>query len=99
MGYRRLVAYHNEHKSTSVPRDYKKDTQLGKWVDWQRFCYRNNELSVERINYLESIGFIWKFHDLIPWIEMYERLVAYKQLYQSTLVPTNYITDLRLGMW
>ena len=57
---------------------------------------KNRELSIERINYLKSIGFVWKFRDFvppIPWIEMYDRLVAYKQCHQSTMVPQKYTED------
>ena len=77
------MAYKNQHNSTSVPQDYKE------------IAYKNKLLSVERINYLESIGFVWKFCDLIPWMEMYERLVAYKQRFQSTQVPVNYTEEQR----
>ena len=37
------------------------------------------KLSVERTQYLDLIGFVWNFFDCIPWAEMYERLVIYKQ--------------------
>ena len=63
----------------------------------QRVFYTKKELSVERINYFESIGFVWNIR--FPWIEMYERLVAYKHCHQSTLVPHRYTEDPRLGHW
>ena len=100
--YQRLITYKKQHKSTSVPKCYKEDQNLGRWVDNQRSIYKSKKLSVERINYLESIGFVWKFHNRgppIPWIEMYERLVIYKQHHQSTLVPQTYKEDARLGRW
>ena len=74
--YQRLVAYKKQYKSTSVPQYYKEDPNLGAWVVTQRQCYKNKELSKKRTNYLESIGFNWKINT--PWIEMYERRVAYK---------------------
>ena len=51
-------------------------------------------MSIEQINYLESIGFVWKIR--VPWIEMYGRLVDYKICHQSTLVPSRYTEDLSL---
>ena len=69
------------------------------WVRHQRAYYKKKELSKEQINYLESIGFLWKIRDFVPWIEMYERLVAYKHCHPSTLVPHRYTDDLRLDNW
>ena len=98
--YQRLIAYKKQHKTTSVPRHYKDDQQLAIWVKCQRADYKNKKLSIERINYLESIGFVWKIRcDYVPWIEMYERLVAYKQCHQSTLVARRYTENPRLGRW
>jgi len=97
--YQRLIAYNKQHHTTSVPRCYQEDRQLAIWVTIQRQSYQNNELSVERIKYLESLGFVWKMRDVVPWMEMYERLVAYQQCHQSTLVPQRYTEDLRLGSW
>jgi len=97
--YQKLMTYKEQHKSTSVPRAYKADTALAAWVNTQRKFYKNKTISVEHMNYLECIGFVWKLRDLIPWIEMFERLVAYKQRYQSTLVPFHFTEDPRLGHW
>jgi len=97
--YQRLITYKKRHTNTSVPQHYKDDPKLATWVDTQRQYYRKKELSVERINYLESIGFVWKIRDFLPWIKMYERLVAYKHCHQSTLVPRRYTVDPSLGHW
>ena len=97
--YQRLVSYKKQHKSTSVPPGYKEDPQLRCWVINQRTAYTNKLLSQERTNYLESIAFVSKLRDLIPWIEMFKRLVAHKQRFQSTRVPINYTEDPRLRYW
>ena len=36
---------------------------------------------------------------LLPWIEMYHRLVAYKKDHKDTEVPTRYGLDPQLGIW
>ena len=89
--YKRLIVYKSQHQSTTVPRFYKEDPQLASWINHQRTYYKNNKLSFERINYLESVGFIWKLQ--LPWIEMFKRLIAYKQCHQSMLVPSRYTKD------
>ena len=80
-----------------------KDPKLAIWVQAQRTVYankgRNKEISVERIRRLDSIGFVWKHKDLVPWEEMYQRLVAYKKKHKSTHVPQKYAADLKLGQW
>merc|ERR1712161_168018 len=97
--YQRLIAYKKQHKTTSVPSRLKEDRKLGLWVVSQRQHYKKKYLSIERIKYLESIGFVWKMRDHVPWIEMYNQLVAYKQCYQSTVVSQNSRKEPRLGKW
>ncbi|OEU18116.1 HA-domain-containing protein [Fragilariopsis cylindrus CCMP1102] len=95
-----LVAYKKEYNSTTVPKAYKvNDLNLGIWVQRQRKNFRNDELSEERINHLESIGFVWNSYDA-QWMETYQRLVAYKKQHKSTDVPFVYkVNGLFLGRW
>ena len=98
--YHKLVEYKRHHHGlTTVPQRYTEDPVLGKWVQLQRQSYRNSELSEERINHLESIGFVWSLHD-VQWTTMYNKLVEYKrQHHGSTLVPQRYTEDPSLGKW
>ena len=96
--YIRLIAYNNTYQSTCVPSRCEDDPGLGNWVRKQRQLYNKNKLTKDRINRLNSIGFVWNL--LNPsWNEMYERLVAYKDQYGSTCVPNRYEIDSQLGMW
>merc|ERR1712032_813137 len=96
--FQRLVDYKNECKSADVPTRYKADPKLGQWVDKRRTQYRKKELSEDRIDRLESIGFVWNRLDA-QWVEMYNRLVAYNRQHKSTDVPSNYKLDPQLGKW
>jgi hypothetical protein len=62
----------------------------------QRTRYKNKQLHVERIHRLESIGFVCNRQDL-NWIEMYNRLLAYKKHHKSTQVPLQYTKNPQLG--
>jgi hypothetical protein len=94
-----LVAYKKEYNSTTVPKAYKvNDLNLGIWVNRHRTYFKNNELSEERINHLESIGFVWDNRDA-QWMGMYKLLVAYKKQHKSTNVPHMYKTDPKFGPW
>jgi hypothetical protein len=93
--FRRLVAYKKENKSTNVPFRYEIDPQLGRWVSHLRDA--NREPSAVRIRRLNSIGFVWKIS--VPWMAMYQRLVAYKKKHKSTNIPKGYQADPSLGNW
>ena len=95
--YQRLLTYKSKHTSTSISRCHQEDPQLGVWVHTQRS--KKKQLSIERLNLLKSTGFAWKIQDRVPWIETYQKLVAYKQCYQNTLVPQRYTEDPHLGHW
>ncbi|OEU21512.1 hypothetical protein FRACYDRAFT_224348 [Fragilariopsis cylindrus CCMP1102] len=96
--YQKLVAYKKKHKSTIVPTEYQADPSLGIWVHSQRTNYIKKELHIDRINHLESIGFVWNAYDM-NWREIYYRLVAYKMQHDSTAVPYRCTEDPSLGLW
>ncbi|OEU10779.1 hypothetical protein FRACYDRAFT_193338, partial [Fragilariopsis cylindrus CCMP1102] len=96
--YHKLVAYKKQHKSTNISSKYQEDPQLANWVHHQRTHYKTKSLSIDRINHLESIGFVWNALD-VQWTGMYQKLMAYKKHYRSTKVPRHYTKDPQLGQW
>ena len=94
--FERLVAYKKQYNSTCVPRSYTADTQLATWVNNLR--NRNNKLTAERKDQLNSIDFVCDPHD-VQWLEMYDRLVQYKTEHKTTCVPNSYPEDPKLGRW
>ena len=95
----RLVAYKKKHNSTNVPNRYAEDDHpLGNWVTSQRTFYKTKLLSIDRINHLESIGFVWDVYDA-QWMECFHKLVSYKKKHNSTLVPRPYKEDNLFGQW
>ena len=56
MKYTELVQYLIEHGNCNVPRKY---GPLGRWVGNQRTAYKDGSMSQFRIDYLDSIGFVW----------------------------------------
>lgn len=53
--------YFIENGSLDIPANYitKDGIKLGSWIRTQRVCYKNNELTEERIQLLESINMLW----------------------------------------
>lgn len=78
---------------------------LGMWINTQRKKYEN--LSVERRNMLEKIGFVQHFHDT-TWMQIYNLAVKYYEHYGDLLIPRNFKTingyeynekGIKLGVW
>jgi len=69
-----LFAKHN-NGSCIVPQHYSPDPQLACWVSNQR--HRKHQLSAERINMLDALGFVWDVREL-QWMINYEN---YKAMY------------------
>ena len=92
-----LVAYKNKHNTTIVPI---KTPILGKWCDTIRSDYKYGKLSKERTDRLNSIDFEWcgAHGSLTVWMEMYDRLVAYKKEYDTLVVPAG-SPHKRLHFW
>ena len=98
--YDRLIAYKKQYKHTCVPKEYQKDSRLGRWVHSQRSYFNTNKsyLTADRISRLNSIGFVWNPLDA-QWTEKYDRLVKYKEKYNTTCVPALYPADPPLASW
>ena len=86
--YVRLVAYKKQYKTTCVPITCEDDPGLANWVMNQRQFYRKNKLAIDRINRLNSIGFVWKVSSLPPTLSP---LVAASVLkpFDNTLSPSS----------
>jgi len=98
--FKRLKEYKKVHGNTNVPKKYDGGSpSLGNWVSKQRFeafVYHNTDgdegqITPERIEKLESIGFVWelgqKDHWQEKWMTMFAELKAFHAKYLSTKVP------------
>lgn len=76
--YQELVAFKERHGHCNVPELWDENPALGRWVALQRVCYRNlqaetkPDLTLDRVEALEDIGFEWSVHDS-SWRNMLER--------------------------
>ena len=79
--------------------NYPTDNKLGAWCSRQRSLYRENKLSKNKINQLESIGFIWE-----PLKSNWEKQFRYLEQYvnENNHFPdsnTIYPLENNLGLW
>jgi hypothetical protein len=51
-----------------------------------------------RLKRLADLGFVWDAREA-QWMEMYQRLVTYKGVHNSTIVPQEYEQDQELAHW
>jgi hypothetical protein len=75
---------------------------LGKWVIGQRHNRQKGQLSEERKEKLDSIGFIWSkkaMTDSQLWEFRFQQLVDYKSQHGDCNVPTQNDQNPQLGSW
>ena len=98
--YNQLLVYKKEHNgSTCVSKTSLHHDKLGRWVYQQRSMHRTGKLAPDRFKLLEAIDFQWRVVDETPWMDMYQRLLDYKEKHGTTCVPYKYELDRKLGRW
>jgi len=96
--YAMLVDFVNEYGHCKVPFNWHENSQLSRWFFAQRNLKRKGELSQQRIEKLEKLGFDWDPLDT-DWNEMYKKLIEYKDIYGNCNVPARWSKGLKLGRW
>jgi len=109
--YNELVAYKLQNGDTNVPtKNYKPNPQLAHWVHTQRTRRRAwdagkagaGDLTQERIDALDSIGFQWnpgrRVNDDL-WEQRFNELCEFKRENGHTNVPEKYAPNKSLGKW
>ncbi|MCM2535180.1 Helicase associated domain protein [Neobacillus pocheonensis] len=96
INYKELVAFMMEYGSCLVSR--RVNETLANWVFKQRQNYKKNNLSIERIEKLNAIGFIWDPYKG-QWESMYNLLVHFKKENGHCNIPLRYIKNEQLGKW
>ena len=96
--YGKLVAYKNHFKHCNVRTKWKKDPRLARWVHTQRQLRSCGQLSADRVQRLEALGFEWDRNAAL-WEEMFAHLVQYKKQHGDCRVPTKRKKDRQLSQW
>lgn len=101
--YKELLEFHKEFNHSAVPHTYPKNPQLARWVKRQRRQYklrrdgRPSTMTLDRLELLNSVGFVWDSHD-VNWREKLEALSAFRKSQGHCNVPSNY-QDKKLATW
>lgn len=93
--------YYYDYHNLMIPQEYQmSQVYIGRWLAHQRLLYRNNKLSKEKIELLESIGIVWDINNRFTWEEYYEFAKEYYKAYGHLRIPSQYqVGDMKLGHW
>jgi Helicase associated domain len=95
----RLILFCETNKCSLVPRSYRENPRLGRWVYTQRTRYNQGVLVPKRVRILEELGFVWKVFSRTSWFDLYEELVHFNKRYGHCRVPRQYEENRKLGSW
>jgi len=98
ISFNKLAAYKSQYGTCNILYRYSKDKILKDWVQRQRHNFKNNTLSKDKINQLNSIGFEWE-SSKNKWITMFNKLKAYKNQYGTCNILHRNSNDLSLARW
>jgi hypothetical protein len=100
-----LRDFKKTHGHCLVPHTFPENQHLARWVKRQRRQYKlmlagqiSSTMTQERVNILNTEGFIWDSHDII-WRERFNQLLEYKNLHGHTRVPSYCKENPRLASW
>ncbi len=98
--FTQLCQYKQKYGHCNVPGygRHPENPQLSSWVASQRIAYKKGRLSQEQIQKLESISFIWNI-DEAEWEEMFNRLIAFKEINGHCNVSRDRKNYESLGRW
>jgi len=97
-----LAAYQRDYRSLNAPKNW--NPKLHNWCEKQKSLFHDNKLTIERIKWLEHLGFDWgppsnEMHSEDSWDEMFDALVAYKSTHGNLKVPRQWKDNPKLGNW
>ena len=100
--FQELIEYHKVHGHFNV--GCKENPPLFQWVKRQRYQHklgrlgRHSNLTKERIQKLDGIGFVWDSHRL-AWDEKFAELKEFHRVYGHCFVPCTYNGNSKLSTW
>jgi superfamily II DNA or RNA helicase len=93
-----LAAYKQAYGDCNVSSGDINHTQLFTWCSGQRYAYVKKQLTLDKIERLQNIGFVWRPIDA-AWEEKFAALSSYKLTYGDCNVPKKWIQNPSLAVW
>ncbi len=102
--FEELVRYRETHDDCPVPHNSPSHDSIAQWVKRQRYQHKLREegkhsnLTDERKQALETIGFVWSTHGA-RWGDRFEELQLYLEQHGHCNVPKDYTVNRELAVW
>jgi hypothetical protein len=93
-----LADYRKIHGHCNVPQKYSENTKLGTWVANQRHQGKTSQMTLPRIQALESLGFEWGSRGT-AWEDRLSELAEYRKVHGHCNVSCRYSENIKLGTW
>ncbi|MCZ6840535.1 MAG: helicase associated domain-containing protein [Alphaproteobacteria bacterium] len=93
-----LVRFNEEHDHCNVPNKWSENPELGRWVTTQRSNYKRDQLSPDKAERLEALGFEWDLFAAL-WEERFSELVRFKEEHGHCNVPARWVENPELSTW
>ena len=91
--------YKKQHGHCNIPQNFEENPSLGSWVTSLRIRKKRGTLTIEQIEQLDDIDFIWE-PIFESWEKMFSKLVEFKNEYGHCNVPPKiWAKDPQLGGW
>jgi len=96
--YAQIIAFKQKNGHLNIPSNYIEDEALGRRVTRLRMLYNNNELSPEKQQALDELGFVWSPRDY-QWEQLYKKLHLYKMVFGDFNIPKDNPNYQKLYSW
>lgn len=93
-----LKDYQKTYGDCRVPERWPHQPRLHAWIGWQRQAKKQRKLTAERIQRLNTLGFVWYPHDA-AWENLFAALTKFRLEHGHCNVPATWCGNPRLGNW
>jgi hypothetical protein len=100
-----LREFHARHGHANLPTKYPPNPILGNWVSNTRISYKKGQLSADRIQELEDLGFLWQGERnnspilSLTWEESFTKLIEFHQAHGHANVRSTDAEHPALAAW
>ena len=106
--FQELENFREHYGHCNVPTQWNENPKLGTWVAMQRQAMKQGQLKEDRIQMLNDLGFVWELRrgsrvgvrsPKRDWSEMFARLRAFHDRFETADVPYAWNENPALGRW
>jgi len=90
--------FKNKNGHCNIAQRDSDNPKLASWVSNQRENNKKRNLSIEQVNSLDEIGFIWNVLDY-QWEQSFVELIKFKKKNGHCNIPRCYSESPKLGLW